>query len=218
MHPRESAAPPGSPLLRAPTVHDAALARRYPKPAVGPQLLWPSIWYGRRIEAEDASFFPVRRLVVERYAAGKNDNALKLVAFEAAIMNSAVRILVLDPHFDENGARVLGPAFSSSQASDIRLLTSNRDTRARFKERFTRYRNLNRHHPDRIEVRWTTELDKLKFPFLHDRFAIVDGALWHFGSTVGGSHRRLTAASGPWSTAATRAVEFFEECWSTCGA
>ena len=51
-----------------------------------------------------------------------------------------------------------------------------------------------------------------------DRFAIVDDGLWHFGSTVGGGHPGLTAASGPWSASDTRAVEFFEECWSVCNA
>ena len=72
--------------------------------------------------------------------------------------------------------------------------------------------------PGGVDVRWSTKLDKHSFPFLHDRFAIVDGALWHFGSNVGGGHPGLTAASGPWSASDTRAVEFFEECWSVCNA
>ena len=36
-----------------------------------------------------------------------------------------------------------------------------------------------------MEVLWKAALDKHIFPFLHDRFAIVDRDLWHFGSTVG---------------------------------
>lgn len=59
---------------------------------------------------------------------------------------------------------------------------------------------------------------KYSFPFLHDRFAIVDDDLWHFGSTVGGGHPGLTAASGPWPASDTRAVEFFDECWTICNA
>ena len=222
MQPRASTVPPGSPLLHTPAAHGAAPARRSPEPSDGPQLLWPSIRYGSEIEDVDASFFPALEHVVGRYAAGKNEMTLKLVAFEIAVMKSTVRVLVLDPHFDESGARVLGPALSSSQASDVRLLTSSsdidRNARARLEEGFTRYRNLNHHRPERIEVRWNAKLDKYKFPFLHDRFAIVDGDLWHFGSTVGGSHPGLTAASGPWSTSETRAVEFFEECWRSCNA
>lgn len=212
----------GSPLLPTTTFHDGVPARRFPEPPVDPRLLWPSVRFASAIEDEDLSFFPSRERILGRYAKGKNDGALKLLAFEAAVINSEGRILVLDPHFDERGARVLGRALSSSRAFDVRLLTGSgdidRDTRTRLEVELTHYPNLNRSRRDGIEVRWNTRLDKRTFPFLHDRFSIVDGGLWHFGSTVGGSHPGLTAASGPWSTAATRAVEFFEECWSLCNA
>ena len=49
---------------------------------------------------------------------------LKLVAFEVAVESALTRVLVLDPHFDEVGLTVLGPALSRSQALDVRLLTS----------------------------------------------------------------------------------------------
>ena len=147
---------------------------------------------------------------------------LKLVAFEVAVMEALVRILVLDPHFDEIGTRVLRSALSSTQASDVRLLTGgsgiDREGRERLRQELTRYLNLDQPTPRGFEVRWNANLDKHTFPFLHDRFAIVDGELWHFGSTVGGGHPGVTAASGPWSTSATRAAEFFEECWNSCSA
>ena len=137
-------------------------------------------------------------------------------------MEALVCILVLDPHFDEIGARALSSALSSSQASDVRLLTGggdiDRDGRERLRQELTQCLNLYQSTPRGFEVRWNANLDRHDFPFLHDRFAIVDGELWHFGSTVGGGHPGVTAASGPWSTSTTRAVEFFEECWKSCSA
>ena len=210
------------PLPPATIVHDEVAARRLPEPSVGPRLLWPSIRYWEAIENKDLSCFPTREQVNGRYAAHGAGITLKLVAFEAAVMEALVRILVLDPHFDAIGAKVLGSVLSSTQAWDVRLLTGgsdiDREGRERLRRELTRHLNLDQSTPRGFEVRWNAKLDKRYFPFLHDRFAIVDGELWHFGSTVGGGHPGLTAVSGPWSTSATHAEEFFEECWSSCSA
>ena len=32
------------------------------------------------------------------------------------------------------------------------------------------------------------------FDHIHDRFAIIDDELWHFGATVGGFHSQVSAA------------------------
>ena len=145
---------------------------------------------------------------------------LKLVAFELAVIEAEVHVLVLDPHFDELGVSVLQPALSTSQVRDVRLLTSGavfeREERERLKKDLTRHLNMHRIDANQVEVRWCASLDKHRFPFLHDRFAIIDGTLWHFGSTVGGGHLSLTAVSGPWASSETCALEFFEECWRTC--
>ena len=209
-----------SPLLPETIVHDEAAARRLPEPSVGPRLLWPSIRYREAIENNDLYRFPTREQIIGRHAAHRAGTTLKLAAFEVAVMEALVCILVLDPHFDEIGARALRSALSISQASDVRLLTGggDRDARERLRQELTQYLNLDQPTSRGFEVRWNANLDKHHFPFLHDRFAIVDGELWHFGSTVGGGHAGVTAASGPWSTSTTRAVEFFEECWDSCSA
>ena len=74
---------------------------------------------------------------------------------------------------------------------------------------------MDRRGSESAEVYWSTKLDRHCFPFLHDRFAIVDNALWHFGSTVGGGHPGLTAASGPWPEYDSRGYRFFDDCWRT---
>ena len=190
-----------------------------PEPPTAPQLLWPSIEFGREIRNKDIFFFPGRSDVYHRRLAHRNGRKLGLVAFEKAV-NAAMRhILVLDPHFDNIGANALELGLIGSQASDIRLLTGPvQKAKELLRRKLTEAINLDRDSGLLVEVQWAPTLDRRSFPFLHDRFAIVDGSLWHFGSTVGGGHPSLTAASGPWSASQTRAKEFFEECWRECNA
>lgn len=201
---------------------DEFKAPKLPEPSVKPQLLWPSIKWKRGIENQDVPSFPDVQDVCGRHTASKTDTILKLIAFERAVVQAEVHILVLDPHFDKTGAKVLGPALEFSKARDVRLLTGGGDGIKEEKEglrkEFTNYLNRNRDDGRQVDIQWSATLNKSCFPFLHDRFAIVDGALWHFGSTVGGGHHGLTAASGPWSAEKTRAKKFFEKCWRKCNA
>ena len=101
----------------------------------------------------------------------------------------------------------------------LRVLSDiSRRRRKELRKELTDTCNSDRLDGRRVEVQWSSTLDKNSFPFLHDRFAILDGALWHFGSTVGGGHPGLTAVSGPWPAIETRAVAFFDECWRVCNA
>lgn len=43
---------------------------------------------------------------------------------------------------------------------------------------------------------------------IHDRFAIIDNELWHFGATVGGFHRDVNAVSRGWNAQTHDAVQF----------
>ena len=101
-------------------VRDEFLAPEPLEPSVEPQLLWPSIKYGKGIENQDTPFFPNRQDVHERYEAPRNGTVLKLVEFEEAVMKAEVCILVLDPHFDIVGFHAIEDAVSNSQASDVR--------------------------------------------------------------------------------------------------
>ena len=204
-------------LLRTPAgfIHER-LERDLPVPVDNPRLLWPSISCEWEVESRDLPHFSDRNDLYQRYEYRKNVIPLNLKSFESAVSQAQICILVLDPHFDEVGVDALGPALESSTAWDIRLLTGSGDIdeqqRRKLNKSLTRWRNINTVASRPAEVHWSAKLDKHRFPFLHDRFAIIDGALWHFGSTVGGGHHGLTAASGPWSATKTRAKPFFEEC------
>ena len=199
---------------------DAPPRRESLPPPEEPRLLWPSIRYGSPVRSHDLLHFPDMDLVEHRHVMGaRHDDGkrgldLRLDTFASAVEQSVNCILVLDPFFDDIGVEALGLALASSAASDIRLLTGGRRDESEGRRRtLEEFRNLDRIGSDRTQVRWSTLLNKDLFPFLHDRFAVVDGALWHFGSTVGGGHSGLTAASGPWPEYETRGKRFFEECW-----
>lgn len=194
--------------------------------AVGPpQLLWPSIKYTNAgVASSDATHFPTINAVHMRYSEcsrlrGRLEsgerfprNAMTLVAFEEAVME-ARRLLVLDSYFDAVGVHALRFALDYSQVYEIRLLTGQtEDDTGPWHQDLVRRVNMDRLDRLRVDVEWR-KLRRRSFPFLHDRFAVVDDALWHFGATVGGGHEGLNAASGPWSAVDARAVEFFNECW-----
>lgn len=182
--------------------------------AIGsPRLLWPSIMY-----TDDASHFPTERDVHERRRNCSEGNTVGLVAFADAIVRAHRRLLVLDPHFDKVGVHTLKEPLNHSQAVEVRFLTGQTaDDTAPWRKDLEQQLNEGRIDRREVEVQWR-KLKRRSFPFLHDRFAVVDDALWHFGATVGGGHEGVNAASGPWSAAEARAVDFFDECWRSCDA
>ena len=182
-----------------------------------PRLLWPSIMYTNAgVSSNDASHFPTKHNVYERRRECEKGNAMKLVAFETAVKEAHRRLLVLDPHFDDVGVRVLRNALDCSQADEVRFLTGQTaDDTTPWRQDLEWRINMNRMDHRGVVVQWR-KLRRRSFPFLHDRFAIVDDALWHFGATVGGGHPGVNAASGPWSAADAKAAVFFDECWRCC--
>jgi hypothetical protein len=103
------------------------------------------------------------------------------------------------------------------EASDVRLLTRAPNTKsleAQIMEQLKQRAGAINARPGRaivIQVKFTLARD---FPYMHDRFAIVDDELWHFGATVGGLHTLVNAATRGWRADDHKAVEFFETAWN----
>lgn len=191
------------------------------------ELLWPSIKFEplRRLwMRSDHRRVPNQSLIDTRRREIMNGgrepgNVLALEAFLDAMAAAQEQILIMDPKFDTSQADVLEAAVETTDATDIRLLTEAHGTteRARIANVASDLTNLANGRSPRpsaqITVAWRPVLDKDRYPYLHDRFAIVDQELWHFGATVGGGHHGLNAASRGWNAVETRAVAFFEELW-----
>jgi hypothetical protein len=151
-----------------------------------------------------------------------------LNAFIEAARNAQDRILLLDDYMFKTGERetpqqridrVLAWLPYQLVANDVRILTSSigsaideKDIAAQFSERAREIQATDLYRQGRIDIQVKFTLETT-FPYVHDRFAIIDSELWHFGATVGGFHDRVNAASRGWDIDDHRALEFFELAW-----
>lgn len=152
-----------------------------------------------------------------------------LEAFGKAVMHSAERVWIIDDYFlaadpngiDERLRTVLAWLHVSIEARDIRILTGshreiNEERIGLFQSRQLEINRAQSHREQLCKISVNTHLRR-HFDLIHDRFAIIDDELWHFGATVGGFHQCVNAASRGWSAVESGAIEFYELAWSKCG-
>jgi len=108
-------------------------------------------------------------------------------------------------------------------ANDIRFLTNAHEDREEqdrirrlFNEHVATINQLAPHQAGAAKVEIRFSLGS-KFPYVHDRFAIIDNELWHFGATVGGLHSLVNAATRGWDAEAHDAIRFFNDAWDGDG-
>ncbi|SEH67352.1 hypothetical protein [Magnetospirillum fulvum] len=71
--------------------------------------------------------------------------------------------------------------------TELRLITGEKDAKPPFLDLQNILEYLNRKTPGRL---YDIVLADRMAEFLHDRFAVTDNELWHFGGTVGGLEKR----------------------------
>jgi hypothetical protein len=128
-----------------------------------------------------------------------------LTAFVEAVFFALDRVWILDPFFDHQHGL---PALFEQDA----LLESRAHFRVISRERVPK---------EWLETRanWNLIASRLRwrpraYAWFHGRFALVDGELWHFGSTVGGAYPGFDAASRWRDDALVRTFqEQFESLW-----
>jgi hypothetical protein len=212
------------PLQAPPIVVDATSRIRRPIPPK--ELLWPTVgWLGNIGAGADSSRFPGLRAIKERHAARP---AEALETFLRAIRDAQDRVLVMDDFLfrDDNGGgfrarlmQVMSWLPDTLAAQDVRFLTAAPPTQTERREieqtLAARERAINgwvrRQAGMTIQVRFSL---RREFPYVHDRFAIVDDDLWHFGATVGGLHHQVNAVSHGWNIEDHDAVNFFNLAWA----
>lgn len=110
--------------------------------------------------------------------------------FEEALLSAGSRIWIADPFFEHRfGLSTIWNALCFTNAIDIRVISHERlqaEWLDQLKDTFG--------HSLKVPLQW-----RYGFQQLHDRFAVVDNDLWHFGSTVGGGYPGFGAASAGWS-------------------
>jgi hypothetical protein len=213
--------------LAPPPLIDAAapVTRPYPEQ----RILWPTFpGYGDG-GGSDSGVFPSLTAIKARRAACPPE---ALTAFVETVWMAQDRIFVLDEYLfkpqDGQSQRsrydqILFWLPDGLVANEIRFLTSAVGDKAEqntIQQLFTnRVNTINQRTPRRagvakIEVRFSLGIN---FPYVHDRFAIIDNELWHFGATVGGLHNLVNAATRGWDAEEHDAVRFFNDAWGGDG-
>lgn len=195
------------------------------RPVPSPQILWPSaIGYGDN-GGSDLARFPGLEAIKARLAASSPES---LSAFRDAARTAQDRILILDDYlFKPKKGQALQSRYDKILdwfpdrlvANDVRILTNaHRDEsehnsiHQKFAERAAAINDKSRNRVGIVTIQISFYL-KRDFGYVHDRFAIVDDELWHFGATVGGLHEELSAATRGWDSEQHDALRFFNDAW-----
>lgn len=151
--------------------------------------------------------------------------ATQLQTFAQAVHNALERVWIIDPYLlipdkgadrDRRIQQVQAWFEHGFAGKDVRILTdATSDIEPHIIKEFRKTQdriNEPRKLQAALEIQVRFTLSK-QFPYVHDRFAVIDDELWHFGATVGGLHQDVSAASRGWHVEEHRAIEFFELAW-----
>ena len=194
-----------------------------PKPTRNfkPELKWPSL--DSSYSMIDLGRFPAVCEEVLRYSCG--EFGVWSEGFESAVRNARSHVWLIDSFLlkvDQNAKSTFYDVFNlvlrNTAAQDIRLLTSNKSGHQKqISDLYTlqeERRAAPRYEAFTIKVRLVRgKKGQSRLP--HDRFALIDDELWHWGANVGGTHHEVNAYSRGWPVCETRAKEYFERLWNS---
>lgn len=195
----------------------------YPREQGSPlkyEIFWCSEDGGRTVFPNDINCIKERRYSL---------NSVPLNSFSSAVNKAVERIWIVDEYFlmpsgnqnlSDHISTILNWLHNGLLASDIRILTGehkeiNNQIIDKFQKKAREINVLQPKRQKKCRIQINTHLNK-NFDYIHDRFAIVDSELWHFGATVGGFHNKVSAASRGWDAVDTGAIGFFEKIWEKC--
>jgi hypothetical protein len=202
------------------------------KPLPSKAILWAAQDGCGNLESGDFDRFPNIEAIKYRYGS-KHPSPLNV--FGEAISVAQERIWIIDHYFlepdSEKGQRthrvnkIIDWIFCDSmKATDIRILTDELEVNPNQMDSSTVVSEFKKCADALNDCRKNTGVDKCNievrfnldriYPYVHDRFAIIDDELWHFGATVGGFHAQVSAATRGWRASDCKADEFFESAWS----
>ncbi|WP_201591401.1 hypothetical protein [Psychrobacter fozii] len=187
----------------------------------------PKIVFGSTIESyykgvdqsEDLLKCPNLLYVKNRYRQGETD-PLVLNSFTQSLRHASERVWILDTYMNKN---LSNNGVFESLLKSIIINSSTLDVRFYLKSKVneSEIKGLIDFSNDEIrEQRGSNVATNIvcgfydDLSYLHDRFAIIDNILWHFGSDVGASLPSLHATSYGWNVDKLNIINFFEELWA----
>lgn len=194
-------------------------------------ILWAAQDNSGNLPCGDYNRFPDIGAIKTRFHAQQPS---PLNSFGEAVSNAQQRVWIIDHYFfdpdKDKGSRrdrveLVKNWFvqDTMRANDIRILTGKLEDKggkdidtAEVESQFYKCADFLSKRRLRGEGRCNIEvlfaLSKT-FGYVHDRFAIIDNELWHFGATVGGFHAQVNAATRGWNASDHNSKEFFERAW-----
>ncbi|WP_458127569.1 hypothetical protein [Pseudomonas sp. Z2-11] len=148
--------------------------------------------------------------------------------FEKAI-STAQQVWIIDKHlFSAHGqipdhSRRINKVvnwFCTENIQTVKILTGHHDSQKEIERTFEDLKQLVTEGRAKLAPPLTIALSFAlrEADCIHDRFAIIDNELWHFGATVGGFHRDVNAVSRGWNAETLDAVQFFDTAWKMANA
>jgi len=204
--------------MMAPAIYRTEIVRPLPEKEI--------FWSGARAQIDD---FDLRRFphIRDIQSCSQPPKGKPLAEFVAEVRQARDRVFILDDflfnegdteNLDDRLDQILAWFPNGFSAPDVRLLTTSRSkiVDRQIRERIADHETAINQNPY-VKVSITPNFNlKTNFNYIHDRFAIIDNDLWHFGSTVGGLHWRLSAATRGWPAEDHGAVQFFDDVWTEC--
>jgi len=149
----------------------------------------------------------------------------QFLPFLEAIRKAEELLWIIDKNFlqkkepsGQNGIDTICEAVAVSNVKDIKIIAMPGGSKSSIVgaevKRLKDARKRHKSEQERLPIAICTNLNKQTSSLIHDRFAIVDNVLWHFGSDVGGRDAALNAVSFGWDADITHAKSFFWELWN----
>ncbi len=180
-----------------------------------PALIWPSIPDTYKKSECDRKTAPTYDFVTRRRGfllkLEDNEHGLGCKALWGAVKSSA-QILVVDTHFSKRGMISLRDHIIAGRSTveDLRVITAQKDGIDVFRDiKQILYKDRRLSSESKIGI---AIIKRNTPPFIHDRFAVTDGELWHFGGTVSGE-QKLTAVSRGWNADSHGFIFLFKQIW-----
>lgn len=183
-------------------------------------------------QGDNSCVFPdINQIYSRRDALDIHDFLIDM--FFEAVSNALDRVLIIDSYFfkphegresDENeklddriDILLMAMESRSFQASEVKILSgcgadrTQEDLQTMLQSRVQR---INQQFPRPIGNQPISIAFKvLAHRIVHDRFAIIDDELWHFGGTVGGFEKQFSVASRGWRASEYGADTLFHNIW-----
>lgn len=142
----------------------------------------------------------------------RNDPAFSPRFAEA--IATAGRVWVIDGYLSDEPdvAEELFLIVTGADVEQTRVITSRQDRWDEVRRCAERY-NTESRRSARIELGFVSSREKGFGALPHDRFALVDEVLWHWGATVGGGYSGINACSYGWNGSFRGVSRWFDELW-----